>query len=163
MNKVGKLFLVCMVVAVAFFCMVIPVWAFVFGRDVQPVSITGSTEIKLSGDVATETTLSEIKGLLEDTASDTVVVERITVTGYSETNKTYGNIKKIKVFLQSAGKKIRLAFGGNDTSNNYLVIDEAKALGWTSPDVNFDTFDIKLKGDTDTDTAVVVIEAWGTK
>jgi len=122
--------------------------------------ITPSIDTTFSVEPATTATFkTSIEN--DNTNADTVIVERITITGYSETSKTYSAIKTIKVFLQSAGKKIRLAFGGNDTSNNYLVIDEAKALGWTSPDINFDSFNLKLKGDTDDDTAVVVIEVWG--
>jgi len=92
--------------------------------------------------------------------SDTVIVERISVDGYTEVSKTYTNVKHIEVYNQTDSKKVRVGIGGNDTTTNYLVIDESKTLGWVRSNINFASFDIKLKGDTEADTAVVVIQVW---
>ena len=112
-------------------------YSFVPGRDVQPV------------------------GLLDDTTlPDTVIVERFEVQGYTEVTKSYTNISHIEVYVQTADKVVRMGIGGNDTSTNYLTIDESKAQGWVRSNVRIPAFDMAFKGDTESDTAIVVTQRW---
>jgi hypothetical protein len=122
----------------------------------------------LDNNVAKETTLLDIKTTVEAmetrlddlTLPETGFTERFEVNGYAETSKSYENISHIEVYVQTADKVVRMALFGNDTTTNYVNIDKTETPGWVRSNVRFPVFDMNLKGNTETDTAIVVVQGW---
>jgi len=94
------------------------------------------------------------------TLPETGFTERFEVNGYAETSKSYTNISHVEVYVQTADKTVRLGLFGNDTSTNYVDIAKSETPGWVRSNVRFPAFDMKFKGNTETDTAIVVVQGW---
>jgi hypothetical protein len=104
-----------------------------------------------------KTAVENIEARLDDdTRSETDEWERFEVQGYSEVTKTYTNVNKISVAVETADKTIRVSANNYDTTTDYAVI-RSDALGWTNGDLRYPSYTIKLKGDTETDTANVCV------
>ena len=109
----------------------------------------------------TKTAVEAIETRLDDmTYPDTGFTERFTVNGYSETTKSYEKISHVEVYVQTADKVVRMGLFGNDTTTNYVDIDKTETPGWVRSNVRFPTFDMAFKGNTETDTAIVVVQGW---
>jgi hypothetical protein len=104
-----------------------------------------------------KTAVEAMETRLDDmTRSETDEWERFEVQGYSEVEKTYTNVNKISVAVETADTTIRVSANNYDTTTDYAVI-RSDALGWTNGDLRYPSYTIKLKGDTETDTANVCV------
>jgi len=122
---------------------------------------TGTIAKETGGNLATAaTSLSSIESQLTDmTLPDTGIMERFEVNGYVETEKTYTNVGDIDIIVETDDKEVRLSLFGQDTTTNYLLIDSSKSYGYGKSNIGFLSYTVKLKGNTESDTAIVTVIA----
>lgn len=111
---------------------------------------------------AIATDIAAIEARLDDmTQSDSCTTDRVDFNPYSGVQKSYSNVAKVDIYLETASRKLRVATDGNDTDGQYFVVDKSESPGWTTgAGLRYPTWNCELKSDTEGESGVAVIRAY---
>lgn len=93
------------------------------------------------------------------TVSTTIEQDKVNINPYTETTKTYNDVKKI--YIWHGGVDIRIGIDDTTTADtdNYNIISK-NGMGYLIDDIYMETMILHLKGDTATDTGTARIDIY---